>query len=196
MLRHALSPAVRMVVVMTLLLGFAYPAAVTAVAQLAWPRQAQGSLVVRDGGVVGSRLVGQSFTEPGWFWGRPSATSPKPYDPMASTGSNIGPTNPALVDAVRARAEALRAADPLHRHVVPVELVSASASGLDPQISPAAALWQVPRVAAARGLPADRLEALVRAHAEEPAAGFLGEARVNVLELNLALDRLARARPR
>ncbi|HTH09006.1 MAG TPA: potassium-transporting ATPase subunit KdpC, partial [Acidovorax sp.] len=139
---------------------------------------------------VGSELIGQAFTEPGHFWGRPSATAPMPYNAAASGGSNQGPTNPALVDAVKARIEALRAADPGNTHPVPVDLVTASASGLDPQISPAAADYQAARVAKARGLPLAQVQALVQQHTESPWLGVLGEPRVNVLALNLALESL------
>lgn len=192
---NILRPALAMLVLMTLLLGIAYPALVTGIARVTFPDAAAGSLVYRDGKLVGSRLIGQSFTEPRWFWGRPSATSPRAYDALASGGSNLGPLNPALVDAVDASAKALRDADPAHRTLVPVELVTASASGLDPDISPAAARWQAPRVAQARGLPLADVQALVARHVQRPTLGLLGEARVNVLELNLALDSLAPRSP-
>jgi K+-transporting ATPase ATPase C chain len=172
-----------------------YPLAVTGLARLAFPAQAGGSLIVRDGRVVGSRLVGQAFDDPRFFWGRPSATRPAPYDASASSGSNLGPANPALAAAVRARIGALRAADSGATGPVPVDLVTASASGLDPHISPAAAEFQAGRVARARGLDAEAVRALVRAHTEGPTLGLLGEARVNVLELNLALENAA-PRPR
>ncbi len=183
-----LRPALTLLLAMTLLLGVAYPLLVTAIARVAFPDAASGSLVVRDGRIVGSRLVGQSFTEPKYFWGRPSATGPQPYDALASSGSNLGPLNPALVDAVKERVAALRAADPLQVLPVPVELVTASASGLDPEISPAAAAWQAGRVARARGLALPAVQALIVAHTRGPLFGILGEPRVNVLELNLALD--------
>lgn len=184
-------PAVSLFVGLSLITGVAYPLAVTAIAQGAFPRQAHGSLVERDGATVGSALIGQNFTDPGHFWGRPSATAPQPYNAAASSGSNQGPLNPALVEAVKARVEALRAADPGNAAPIPADLVTASASGLDPHISPAAARWQVARVARARKLPAARVEALVDAAVEERQLGFLGEPRVNVLALNLALDRMA-----
>ena len=155
-----------------------------------FPQQAAGSLIERDGVAVGSRLIGQSFSDPGHFWGRPSATTPQPYNGTGSAGSNLGPLNPALVDAVKERVEALRAADPGNNAPVPVDLVTASASGLDPDISVAAAEYQAARVARARGLPVERLRALIEAHTEGRLLGVLGEPRVNVLELNLALDAL------
>jgi K+-transporting ATPase ATPase C chain len=169
--------------------GLAYPALLTVVAQRLLPEQASGSLVTRKGAVVGSRLIGQPFSGPRYFWGRPSATAETAYNGVASGGSNLGPTNEALLQAVRERMAALTASDPANAAPIPVDLVTASASGLDPQISPAAARWQVPRVARARGIPEDRLVQLVAEHTEGPTLGILGAARVNVLELNLALDR-------
>lgn len=183
-----LRPAVVMIVALSLITGVAYPLAVTGIARLAFPSQAHGSLIVRGGRVVGSRLVGQAFDDPRFFWGRPSATGPVPYNAAASSGSNLGPSNPALAEAVRARIEALRAADSTATGPVPVDLVTASGSGLDPHISPAAAEYQVARVARARGLSEDDVRALVRAHTEGRAFGLLGEPRVNVLLLNLALE--------
>lgn len=172
----------------TVLLGVVYPVAITALAQLAFPDQANGSLVERDGVVIGSSLIGQSFDDPAYFWGRPSATA-EPYDASASAGSNLGPLNPALADAVAARIAALRAADPTIADApVPIDLVTASGSGLDPHVSPAAAHYQVPRVAHARGMPEDDVRALVDAGIERP---LLGEPVVNVLQLNLALDEQA-----
>ncbi|WUR13998.1 potassium-transporting ATPase subunit KdpC [[Empedobacter] haloabium] len=173
---------------LTLACGIVYPLAVTAIGQALFPAQANGSLVVQDGQVVGSRLIGQSFTAPRYFWGRPSATAPMPYNGAGSGGSNQGPLNPALTSAVRDRIAALRDADPDNTAPVPVDLVTASASGLDPDISLAAAEYQVTRVARARGLEPARVRALVARHAERPLFGFLGEPRVNVLALNLALD--------
>ncbi|AVT07718.1 potassium-transporting ATPase subunit C [Paracidovorax avenae] len=182
-------PTLVLFVLLSLVTGVLYPLAVTGVAQSAFPREAAGSLI-RDGSghAVGSTLIGQNFTEPGHFWGRPSATAPMPYNAGASGGSNLGPANPALADAVKARIEALRAADPGNTAPVPVDLVTASASGLDPHISVAAARYQAPRVARARGLPLERVEALVRSHTEAPLLPWLGEAGVNVLTLNVALD--------
>jgi len=176
---------------MTLLTGVAYPLAVTGVAQLAFHDQANGSLIVKNGKAVGSRLIGQGFDAPNYFWGRLSATSP-PYNGGASSGSNYGPLNPALKEAAKARIDALRAADPGNDAPIPVDLVTASGSGLDPHISPAAAEFQVRRVAAARALPAEKVRALVAEHTEGRALGVLGEPAVNVLELNLALDAAAR----
>lgn len=186
--RHSLlRPAVTLLVLMTLLLGIAYPLAVTGVAKLLFPRQAAGSLIVRDGTPVGSRLIGQPFSDPKYFWSRPSATSPQPYNGLASGGSNLGPLNPALIDAVRARIAALRAADPSNHAPIPVDLVTASASGLDPDISLAAAYYQAPRIARVRHLSLKRVRALIGAHARTPWLGFIGEPHVNVLALNLAL---------
>ncbi len=184
-----LRPALALFACLSLVTGVLYPLAVTGVAQSVFPQQAAGS-IVRDaaGNAVGSRLIGQNFTDPAHFWGRPSATAPMPYNAGASGGSNLGPTNPALADAVKARIEALRAADPGNTAPVPVDLVTASASGLDPHISVAAARFQAARVARARGLPLERVEALVRSHTEAPLLPWLGEAGVNVLTLNLALD--------
>jgi len=181
-------PALVLLVVLSVLTGLIYPAVVTGIAQLVFPRQANGSLIVRDGKVVGSSLIGQPFDDPRYFWGRPSATSPFPYDAAASSGSNLGPTNPALYDAVKGRVEALRAVDPGNTAPVPVDLVTASGSGLDPHISPAAALYQVGRVARARKLDESAVRQLVAQHTEGRQFGFLGEPRVNVLALNLALD--------
>lgn len=185
-----LRPAVVLLGAFTLVTGIAYPLAVTVVAQVVCPAQAHGSLLERDGQVVGSALIGQSFDDARYFWGRPSATSPVPYDARSSTGSNLGPSNPALLTSVADRVSALRAAHPEHSNPVPVDLVTASGSGLDPHISPAAARFQVGRVARARGLPEDRIRALVEAYVEGRSLGLLGEARVNVLRLNLALDEL------
>jgi len=183
-----LRPALVLFVLLSALTGLLYPLAVTGAAQALFPSQAAGSLVLVDGKPVGSSLIGQNFSDPKHFWGRPSATAPMAYNAAASGGSNQGPLNPALTDAVKARIEALRAADPGNTAPVPVDLVTASASGLDPHITPAAAAWQVPRIARARGLPAAEVEALVARLTESPLVGFLGEPRVNVLALNLALD--------
>jgi len=177
-----------MLVLFTLITGLVYPLAVTCIAQMLLPHQANGSLIVREGQVAGSELIGQPFDSPRYFWGRPSATAPFPYNAAASAGSNLGPGNPSLEEAVQARIDALRAADPGNTLPVPVDLVTASASGLDPHISLAAALYQVPRVARARGLAENEVEALVRRFTAGRQLGVLGEPRVNVLNLNLALD--------
>jgi potassium-transporting ATPase KdpC subunit len=184
-------PALMLFVVLTLITGVAYPLLVTGVAKLAFPEQAAGSLIVKDGKPVGSALIGQSFSGQKYFWGRPSATSPMPYNAGSSSGSNQGPLNPALTDAVKGRIEALRAADPGNAAPVPADLVTASASGLDPHISVAAALYQAPRVARERKLPVERVRALISERTEGPLLGVFGEQRVNVLALNLALDELA-----
>jgi K+-transporting ATPase ATPase C chain len=183
--------AALMLLVLTLLTGVLYPLVVTGVAQLVFPAQANGSLVVRDGKPVGSSLIGQPFDDAKYFWSRGSATSPMADNGAASSGSNLGPTNPALFEAVTARVDALVAADPEHRRPIPVDLVTASASGLDPDVSPAAALYQVPRVAQARGVDANTVRRLVAEHTQGRTLGILGEPRVNVLQLNLALDALS-----
>ena len=185
-----LRPALLLLLVMTVLTGILYPLAVTGIARVLFPGQAAGSLVQRDGQAIGSGLIGQSFTAPGHFWSRLSATTPQPYNGTASGGSNLGPLNPALLDAVKARIAALRAADPGNLARVPIDLVTASASGLDPDISVAAAEYQAARVARARGLPVERVRALIAAHTAGRLFAVLGEPRVNVLELNLALDAL------
>src|SRR5262249_32838713 len=181
-------PALVLLILLSVVTGLIYPAVVTGVAQVVFPHQANGSLIVRDGKVVGSALIGQPFDDPKYFWGRPSATSPFPYNAASSSGSNQGPTNPALYDAVKGRVEALRAADPGNTAPVPVDLVTASGSGLDPHISPAAALYQVGRVAKARKMDEAAVRRLVEQNTEGRQFGFLGEPRVNVLALNLALD--------
>jgi len=183
-------PAVRMLVVLSVLTGVAYPLLVTGVAQLVFPREANGSLIESGGKSVGSTLIGQPFSDPKYFWSRPSATSPQPYNAMASSGSNLGPRNPALADAVKDRVKALHDADPGNGAPVPVDLVTASASGLDPEISLAAAEYQLPRVARARAIPDEKLRALVAANTSGRTLGVLGEPRVNVLSLNLALDHM------
>jgi potassium-transporting ATPase KdpC subunit len=183
-----LRTAVRLTVVLTVLTGLVDPLVVTGAAHVLFPWQATGSVVVRRGKPVGSALIGQAFTDPGYFWGRPSATAPFPYNAAASAGSNLGPTNPVLADAMKRRVARLRAADPGNAAPVPVDLVTASASGLDPDISPAAALYQVPRIAAARHLDRATVRRLVERHVTPRQLGILGEPRVNVLLLNLALD--------
>lgn len=184
-----LRPAIVLFAVLTLICGVLYPVAVTGIAQAAFPAAANGSLVEKDGAVVGSSLIGQQFTAPGYFWGRPSATGPMPNNGGGSGGSNQGPLNPALQEAVKGRIAALRAADPDNTAPVPVDLVSASGSGLDPEISLAAAQYQAARVARARGLSPDRVNALVEQHTQLRALGLFGEPRVNVLALNLDLDK-------
>jgi K+-transporting ATPase ATPase C chain len=184
----AIRPALVLLALFTVLTGALYPALVTAAGQLLFPAQANGSLIEENGQIQGSRLIGQPFSDPKYFWSRPSATAPTPYNAAASSGSNQGPLNPDLAEAVKQRIAALRAADPGQSARVPIDLVTASGSGLDPHISPAAALYQVGRVAKARKLAVERVHALVEEHMEQPTLGLLGEARVNVLELNLALD--------
>ena len=190
-MKTLIRPAVTLFLLLSVLTGLAYPAAVTGLARLLFPDQAAGSLITRGHEVVGSALIGQNFNGPRYFWGRPSATAPMPYNAAGSGGSNLGPTNPALIEAVKARVAALHAAHPGQTGPVPVELATASASGLDPDISPAAAYYQVERVAHARSLPVATLRALVAKHTEGPQWGLFGQARVNVLKLNLELDALA-----
>lgn len=185
-----LKPALALFVALTLVTGIAYPALVTAIGAATMPAQARGSLVERDGRVVGSALIGQNFRSPNYFWGRLSATGTYPYNGTASGGSNLGPLNPALLENAKARIDALRAADPDNTQPIPVDLVTASGSGLDPEISPAAAQYQARRVADARGVPLARVQALIAAHTEGRQWGLFGEPRVNVLMLNLALDDL------
>lgn len=183
-------PALTLFVLLSVITGLIYPLLVTGISQALFPAQAAGSLILRDGKPVGSRLIGQNFTDPKYFWGRPSATSPQPYNAAASGGSNLGPLNPALQEAVAVRVKTLREADSGNIAQVPVDLVTASASGLDPQISPAAANYQAVRVARVRGLPLDVVQTLVVQQTEGRQWGVFGEPRVNVLELNLALDNL------
>jgi K+-transporting ATPase ATPase C chain len=183
-----LRPAFTMLFVMTLVTGAMYPLVVTGVAQVAMPRQANGSLIERDGIPVGSELIGQPFSDPKYFWSRASGTAPFPYNAGASSGTNQGPTNPALAEAVAGRIKALREADPSNTAPVPVDLVTASGSGLDPHISPAAAEYQAGRVARVRSLDPQKVRALIAEATEGRQLGFFGESRVNVLKLNLALD--------
>lgn len=185
-----LRPAVSLFVLLTIVTGVAYPLTVTGIARAAFPAAAAGSLIVKDGKPVGSLLIGQNFTDPGHFWGRPSATSPMPYNAAASSGSNQGPLNPALADAGKGRIAALQAADPGNERPIPADLVSASASGLDPHISPAAAEYQIGRVAKARQIDSSAIKALVDQNTEDRQWGVFGEPRVNVLKLNIALDSL------
>ncbi len=187
-MRSQLRPAIVSFLVLTVITGIVYPFVVTAIAQVAFPIQANGSLITENGKVVGSSLIGQPFDDPKYFWGRLSATSPYPYNAADSSGSNLGPTNPALIAEVKARIDALRAADPGNTVPIPVDLVTSSGSGLDPNISMAAAAYQVNRVARARGMDPARVQALVAQYTEGRQFLILGEPRVNVLELNLALD--------
>jgi potassium-transporting ATPase KdpC subunit len=183
-----LKPALIVLVLLSLVTGVAYPLVVTGIAQAVFPSQANGSLILRDGKPVGSSLIGQPFDDPRYFWGRLSATAPFAYNAGASSGSNLGPINPALHAAAKGRIDALREADPGSQAPIPVDLVTASGSGLDPDISPAAAFYQVPRVARARHLDEERVRELVHTHIRHRQLGLLGEPRINVLRLNLALD--------
>ena len=187
-MRAQLKPAIIMLALLTLITGVVYPLAVMVSAQVAFPVQANGSLIVNKGKAIGSKLIGQPFDAPKYFWGRLSATAPFPYNAASSSGSNLGPTNPALIDEVQARIKALQAADPANAQPIPVDLVTSSGSGLDPHISPAAAEYQVARVAQARGLDEAQVRQLVAQRTQGRDLGVLGEPRVNVLELNLALD--------
>lgn len=187
-MKTLLRPAVSLFVLLTIVTGVLYPLAVTGIAKIAFSGAAAGSLIVKDGKPVGSRLIGQNFTDPGYFWGRPSATAPQPYNASASGGSNQGPLNPALSDAVKGRIAILKAADPGNTTPIPADLVSASASGLDPHVSPAAAAYQVERVARARRLDFAVVKALVEQNTEDRQWWVFGEPRVNVLALNIALD--------
>ena len=189
-MKTLLRPALVLLLLLSALTGLVYPLLVTGVAQAVFPRQAAGSLIEQGGVVIGSQLIGQNFSAPNHFWGRPSATVPMAYNGAGSGGSNQGPLNPALVDAVKGRVDALRAADPGNTALVPTDLVTASSSGLDPHISPAAANYQVARVARARKLPAAQVQALVAQHTQAPLWGIVGEPQVNVLQLNLALAAL------
>jgi K+-transporting ATPase ATPase C chain len=189
-MRAQIRPALMALLIFTVLTGLLYPLVVTGIAQLVFPHQANGSLIVQNGQTVGSSLIGQQFTDPKYFWGRLSATGPYPYNAAASSGSNLGPTNPALLDEVKGRIAALKAADPSNTQPIPVDLVTSSGSGLDPDISVAAALYQLPRVARLRGLSESALRTLVDKYTQGRQLGFLGEPRVNVLQLNLALDAL------
>lgn len=185
-MKKNLGIAVLYTVVTTILLGIIYPVVVTGLAQVLFPKQANGSLIIQNGTLVGSQLIGQPFTAPGYFWSRPSAAGPAGYDPTSSAGSNLGPTNKALINRVSGSVERLQATNP--GTLVPVDLVTASGSGLDPNLSPAAAAFQIPRVAKERGITEDALRALVAKHTQGRQFGFLGERRVNVLDLNLDLD--------
>lgn len=187
-LLHPLRPAIALTAILTLLAGVGYPLAMLAAGTLLFPQQAGGSLVKHDGRVLGSELIGQSFADPWYFWGRPSATTPKPYNAASSSGSNLGPTNPALVEAIAARVAALRHVDPSNRLPVPIDLVTASGSGLDPDVSIAGANYQIDRVSRTRGVDRGVVAALVEKNRMGRQFGFLGEPRVNVLRLNRDLD--------
>ncbi len=191
-MKTLLRPALSLFALLTVVTGVIYPLAITGIARVAFPEAANGSLIVRDGKVVGSRLIGQNFTGSGYFWGRPSATSTMPYNASASGGSNLGPLNPALSDMVKGRIDTLKAADPGNAKPIPADLVSASASGLDPHISPAAAEYQIERVARARQLDPGTVKALVAQYTEDRQWSIFGDPRVIVLELNLALDATSR----
>jgi K+-transporting ATPase ATPase C chain len=187
-MKTILRPALVLFVLLTLLCCVVYPLAVTGIGRVAFPDQADGSIVMKDGKAVGSSLLGQAFSSPQYFWGRPSATSPMSDNAESSSGSNFGPTNPAQIDAVKQRIAALKAADPTNAMPVPVDLVTASASGLDPEISPAAAYYQASRVAAARKVNIEAVRGMISQFTQGQILGFLGEERVNVLALNMALD--------
>ena len=187
-MRETFRPAFGLFIALSVLTGLVYPLLVTGAAQALFPQQAGGSLITRDGRPVGSRLIGQNFSDPKYFWGRLSATSPMPNNGAGSGGSNLAATNPALIDQAKGRVDALRGAEPALGGPVPADLATASGSGLDPDIRPESALAQVARVAHARGLDESRVRALVGEHTEGPLLGLIGEPRVNVLELNLALD--------
>jgi K+-transporting ATPase ATPase C chain len=188
-MKAMIRPAVSLFVVLTVVTGVLYPLAVTGVAKAAFPHQAAGSLIVQNGKTVGSSLIGQNFTDPKYFWGRPSATTPMADNGQGSGGSNLGPLNPALTDAIKGRVDALRAADPGNKAPVPVDLVTTSASGLDPEISVAAARYQAPRIARLRGLSPSAVEEIIARHTEGRLLGLFGEPRVNVLDMNLELQR-------
>lgn len=185
-------PTLTLFVLLTVILGIAYPLAVTGVGQLLFPHQANGSLIERNGQAVGSELIGQPFTNPRYFWSRPSATASTPYNAANSGGANLGPSNPELLKQIGERSQQLRAANPAQSGPVPMDLVTTSASGLDPHISPQAAHYQAARVASAHGLTPEQVRVLIDAHTEGPQLGLFGQARVNVLKLNLALDALKR----
>jgi K+-transporting ATPase ATPase C chain len=187
-MKSTLRPALVLFVILTVICCVLYPFAITGIGQVAFASQAEGSLLSRERQPVGSTLIGQAFSTPKYFWGRPSATGPMPNNATASSGSNLGPTNPALIDAVKGRVEALKAADPGNAALIPVDLVTASASGLDPEISLAAAYYQAGRIARERKMSVEEVRGLIDRHAQDRYFGFFGEPRVNVLQLNLALD--------
>lgn len=187
---NQIKTALILLLLLTVLTGLIYPLAVTALAQLFFLSEANGSLIKQNGQTIGSRLIGQSFTSAAYFWGRPSATTPYPYNGNASSGSNLGPSNPALLNTVKGRIAQLQQADPQNNQAIPVDLVTASGSGLDPEISPFAAQYQVPRIAKVRQIPETEVYALINQHSKNRTWALLGEPRINVLELNIALDHL------
>ena len=189
---HQARTAIALFIMMTLLTGVVYPLLITGLTAVLFPYQSGGSIIMKGEKKTASQLIGQEFNSPRYFWGRPSATTPAGYNAASSTGSNLGPSNPDLKKSISVRLAALRSADPDNRMPVPADLVTASASGLDPHISPAAAAWQAPRIARQRGLALDRVQSLIEKHTEGRQFGVLGEARVNVLQLNLALDAIRR----
>lgn len=193
-MKSTFRPALVIFAMLTLICGVIYPYAVSGIGKLAFPDQTEGSIVTRNGTAVGSSLIGQAFSSPQYFWGRPSATAPMPNNAAASGGSNLGPTNPALLDAVKSRIDALKTADPDNTAAIPVDLVTASGSGLDPDISVAAAYYQIPRVARVRKLAQEEVKAIVDRISQPQYLGFFGENRVNVLALNLALDLVQKQR--
>ncbi|MCX5715101.1 MAG: potassium-transporting ATPase subunit KdpC [Candidatus Omnitrophica bacterium] len=188
MLRGQIKPAILIFLVLSIITGIIYPFFITGIAQVFFPGQANGSLIYQNGKPVGSALIGQGFNDPKYFWGRISATSPVSFNAASSSGSNLGPSNPALLEAVKARVKTLRVSDPNNKNPIPVDLVTSSASGLDPHISLAAAYYQVPRIARLRGLSQDTIKAFIVKYTSGRLLGFIGESVVNVLELNLALD--------
>jgi len=188
--KNHIRPALTLFTTFTVVTGLAYPLLVTGISQVAFPHQANGSLIMRDDKPLGSELIGQNFSAPKYFWGRPSATANAPYNAAASGGSNLGPLNPALKEAVEGRIKALRESDPSNTAPIPIDLVTASASGLDPHISPAAAQWQASRIARVRGVNEAAVSKLIEQHTEQRQLGLLGEPRVNVLALNMALDQM------
>ncbi len=187
---QSIRPAVSVFVVITAITGLAYPMLITGISQTLWPQEANGSLIQRQDKVIGSRLIGQNFTNPAYLWGRPSATATTPYNGQASGGSNLGPLNPDLAKTVQSRIAALHQVDPNNNAPVPIDLVTASGSGLDPDITPAAAQYQASRIARLRGVTVEQVHAVIAAHTVAPQAGLFGESRVNVLQVNLALDQL------
>jgi K+-transporting ATPase ATPase C chain len=194
MIREQLKTTILVFCILTIITGIIYPLAITGIAQLFFKSQANGSIIIRDGKVIGSSLIGQPFDDPGYFWGRPSATSPAAFNAASSSGSNLGPSNQALSDAVKTRVNNLHIADPDKKLPIPVDLVTSSASGLDPHISPAAAFYQIPRIARERKMQEDVVRAIVQENTENRFLGVIGEPVVNVLRLNLAIDSVDKVR--